>query len=148
MKLKKVFTIGLLFFLFLGSFDLQAQNSLGFLPTVHMIDGNDKVAESFEPLGDNRYVRFALSVATDITWWKALKIYDKNNRLICVLSTQDDNKGPVYSAKIPISKLKDSFKITFWKAKAFGVHTKVETMYFSTDTYKGKDVSFHWRNDY
>lgn len=144
MQSKEVFTISLIFILFLASFSVQAQETLN---TGHIVDRDNRITESYSDSRNPNYIQFSLTVDKKITWWKAIKVYDNNHRLICTLSTQDDNKGPVYSARIPVSKLTNQFKITFWKAKAFGVHTKVGQSYYRTADFRGDNIHFKWHND-
>lgn len=95
---------------------------------------------------DKDSIRFSLSTAHDINWWKGIKVFDKRG-MISLLSTQDDDHGPKQSPCIPISQFGEEITIEFHKAKTFGVHTHVDTLKLPKIQIKGTDVSFIWQTD-
>ena len=95
---------------------------------------------------DMHSIRFSLSTAHDVTWWKAIKVIDKRGT-VSRLITEDDVHGPILSPCIPISQFGEEVIIEFHKAKTFGVPVHVETMKFPTTHLKGADVSFIWLTD-
>jgi hypothetical protein len=96
--------------------------------------------------GDKNSIRFSLSTAYDINWWKAIKVFDKRG-MISLLSTQDDDNGPKQSPLIDISDFGDEIKIEFHKAKTLGVHTHVDTIKLPTSEMNKFEVSFTWLTD-
>ncbi|MDF1699157.1 MAG: hypothetical protein P1U56_25105 [Saprospiraceae bacterium] len=68
--------------------------------------------------------------------------HNGNGEMICLLSTQDNDKGPKYSNKFKMSYC-SKVKIEYWKAKTFGVHTHVGTEYIDLETLKDYDTSFY-----
>lgn len=117
------------------------------LGDVVTVDGNnDRVLTNYEPKMDKNYVTFSFNVNQNITWWKGIKVYNDRGEMICLLSTQDNDKGPKYSKKFSTNNL-GKVKIEYWKAKAFGVHTHVGTEYIDLATLKDYNISFKWLND-
>jgi hypothetical protein len=112
---------------------------------VFYVDGfHDKITVSQTWLGDVNQVQFALMVASDITWWKALEV---GNRLV-FLETQDQQRGPVKSPQYPLTTfIGSSVPLSFWKAKGIGVHTYLETKQFSKSDLAGYLTTFTWHND-
>ena len=96
--------------------------------------------------GSKNLVQFSLSTAHNIKWWKALKIYDKRG-MISLLSTQDDDHGPKKSHLIDISSFGNEIKVEFYKAKVFGVHSRVHKIKLPTSKLKNLEVSFTWLTD-
>ena len=108
----------------------------------------DKVKMQIKSLKsvDKNSIRFSLSTASDINWWKAIKVFDKRG-MISLLSTQDDDHGPKQSPLINISDFGKEIKIEFYKAKTLGVHTRVDTKKIPTSQIRGSEVSFIWLTD-
>jgi hypothetical protein len=72
-----------------------------------------------------------------ITWWKGLGI----GRSEPTLTVSDRNVGdctPVDPAMI---------NVTFWKAKMFGVHTRIGTASLDLRRYAGHQVTLQWSAD-
>lgn len=115
-----------------------------------LLVGNDKdkVLMQTKPLknANKNSIRFSLSTASDINWWKAIKVFDKRG-MISLLSTQDDDHGPKQSPLINLSDFGDEIKIEFHKAKTLGVHTHVDTIKLTTSEMKRSEVSFAWLTD-
>lgn len=109
----------------------------------------DNVLMQTMPLKNNHrnLIRFSLSTAHDINWWKAIKVFDKRG-MISLLSTQDDDHGPKRSPLMKISEFGEEIKIEFYKAKTLGVHTHVDTLKLSTLKVKNLDISFTWITDH
>ncbi|MBT8185947.1 MAG: toll/interleukin-1 receptor domain-containing protein [Eudoraea sp.] len=95
---------------------------------------------------DKNSIRFSLSTAYDIHWWKAIKVFDKRG-MISLLSAQDDDHGPKQSHLINFSDFGNEIKIEFHKAKTLGVHTHVDTKKFPASQVKGSEVCFTWLTD-
>lgn len=108
----------------------------------------DKVKMHIKPSKNvnKNSIRFSLSTAHDINWWKAIKVFDKRG-MISLLSTQDDDHGPKQSPLINISDFGNEIKLEFYKAKTLGVHTRVDTKKISTSQIKGSEISFKWLTD-
>ena len=116
-----------------------------------LLVGNDKdkVLMQTKPLmnAKKNSIRFSLSTAADIKWWKAIKVFDKRG-MISLLSTQDDDHGPKQSPLINLSDFADEIKIEFHKAKTLGVHTHVDTIKLPSSQLKRIEVSFTWLTDH
>lgn len=119
------------------------------LPNVISVDNNhDEVLTHYKPRSStNRSVQFSFSVNRNITWWKGIKVFDKNGNMVCMLSTQDSDHGPKYSKKFSLSQFGSKIKVEYWKAKAFGAHTHVGTDYIDLSTISKYDIGFGWKND-
>ena len=115
-----------------------------------LLVGNDKdrvimQTKSLKKANKNA-IRFSLATASDIKWWKAIKVFDKRG-MISLLSTQDDDHGPKQSPLINLSDFADEIKIEFHKAKTLGVHTHVDTLKLPTSELNSIEVSFTWLTD-
>jgi hypothetical protein len=110
------------------------------------VDGNDGIIVRQVPIGPNS-VEFALEVAPTITWWKGLKIYDRQDDMISLLATQDDDKGPKASGPLPLDHFGPHIEIEFLKAKGFGVHTGVGRVPFALSDLRGFRTTFYWESD-
>ncbi|CAE7552874.1 unnamed protein product [Symbiodinium natans] len=93
---------------------------------------------------------FELSTASDITWWKGLKVISDRGDTVCDLQMQDATHGPLRCV-LPASEqhaLLFSYKIELWKAKELGIHRRVDVL--DRDFFGpllGRTVSFHWSTD-
>ena len=89
--------------------------------------------------------KIKIKVSADGSWWKMLRVYDKNNRANWI--EQEDglyvNKKDVI--EIDSSALNDTFKLEFWKAKLFGVHTHIMNETYRKLDFDGKIITFVWR---
>jgi hypothetical protein len=110
------------------------------------VDGNDGIVVRQVPIGSDS-VEFALEVAPAITWWKGLKIYDRQGDMISLLATQDGDKGPKSSGPLTSARFGPQIEIEFLKAKAFGAHTGVGRMPFSLADVRGFRTIFYWESD-
>ncbi len=93
-------------------------------------------------------IDFCLSTASQITWWKGVKIFgDSSWTEKALLWTQDGVHGPVCK-QISVNELQESSsRIELWKAKAFGVHTDMVHYTFSPNKYNGKRIMLEWLYD-
>lgn len=111
------------------------------------VDGNDRIIQKRNSNTSTTTLRFSLSTASNVTWYKSIKIFDKNNNLLEEIGMQDDQHGPLSSKTYDKSKFNNTVKVEFWKAKAFGIHTHVATKMFDLDGLLGNKTSFTWMND-
>ena len=102
------------------------------------VDGNDNIKKvALNKNLSREDLSFSLSTSSQITWWKGIKIFDRNDKMICLLSTQDNDHGPKLSKTFNAQNFGSKVKVEFWKAKTFGVHTHIETKYFSLSELQG-----------
>ena len=87
-----------------------------------------------------------------------MRVYGDDGAQLCSLSTQDAARGPVTcclrggAAKTPTPaaqhRMVFSYRIELWKAKAFGIHFKVDTI---TSSFWGplvdKELRLIWVDD-
>jgi endoglycosylceramidase len=113
----------------------------------HSADGDDltwNMVDSEDSPG------FELQTIDNITWWKALYVYTDAGDLLCSLSTQDGNHGPV-GCKLADEHKHDflfGYRIELWKAKIFGKHEHVDTIESKMfGPLLKKQVKFTWTND-
>ena len=112
------------------------------------VDGDNKITLSQTGASSGAgYVQFSLSTASDVTWWKGIKVFNANNDNILLLSTQDGDHGPDLSKNISVGSFIDTIRVEIWKAKEFGIHRNVQTIFFSLADCDGKNTLFHWLND-
>lgn len=99
-------------------------------------------------LNDDKSSGFLFS--SDLPWWKSLVVYTDSGDLLCQLSTQDDNHGPVACDLSGRHRHEFLFgyRIEIWKAKTFGVHTHVDTIDASMfGPLLNKRIQFRWLSD-
>jgi len=124
--------------------------ALKIVPTITFkVDGNDNITKSINPKAKVTKNTFKISLKTNrqITWWKGIKIFDKSGKMVCLLSTQENDHGPTMSQVFRRNQFGAKVKVEFWKAKAFGVHTHVATKYFDLRDLLDTETNFHWMND-
>lgn len=118
-------------------------HAVGLLRTGDDCDEIEFVVE-YGVVADSSQVEFALSPASGLVWWKAIEapIAASAYRM---LEMQD---GRSASATIPITTLDPARPLRFWKAKAFGVHTRLN---FTWDVIQalpgGSRLSLLWKRD-
>ncbi len=133
-----------------GHWTAQWEFQPAYLPSVIDVDNNsDDVIESFsgQPFLSAKKVRFSLSTASGVKDWKGLKVFDKNGKELCILETNGDNHGPVKSKDFDITQFGEKITIEFWKAKIAGVHTHVGTTQVDSNSCKGQEVSYKWKDE-
>lgn len=126
--------------------EVTAQVSPPLTGRTFKVDGNDGIIVRQVPIGPNS-VEFVLEVAPTITWWKGLKIYDRQGDMISLLATQDDDKGPKASGPLDLDRFGPRIEIEFLKAKAFGVHTGVGRVSYPLSDVRGFRTTFYWESD-
>lgn len=112
------------------------------------VDGNDEIKKQLiqTPEVLSSEIKFSFSKNSNITWWKGIKVFDKDNKELCILHMEDQENGPK-SKEFNSSNFGEDIKIEFWKAKAFGAHTHVTTKHFRLSELKGKEIALTWLND-
>ncbi|MEZ5345533.1 MAG: hypothetical protein R2681_08265 [Pyrinomonadaceae bacterium] len=107
------------------------------------VDGDRVKILSTTDGGINGKVRIKLDADGD--WWRMLRLIDKNGNY---KNIEQENGGYVHRKdviEISVSELNDTFKLEFWKAKLFGVHTHMMTERFHKDDFSGRVVTFIWQ---
>lgn len=134
----------ILTFTFLTSALLSVQAQSGRLPTALNVDGNE-VVETLDPLsyGMVRQFEVYFSASDKVSWWKGIKIFDKNGKEY-LMTTQDNDRGPK-KMTFNVDDFGHEIKIEFWKAKVFGAHTLVRTYYVTRlPAYR---YTYKWMNE-
>lgn len=72
-----------------------------------------------------------------ITWWKGIGVGQTEP----TLQARDDNKSQCTEVA------PDQYSLTFWKAKAFGVHTRMGSGSLDLRRYAGHKVTLRWSAD-
>lgn len=117
-------------------------NAQGLLRTGDDCDEIDFLVEYGVVAGDN--VGFALKPAGGLTWWKGIEIPVGGNGYR-MLEMQD---GASAGATLARGDIDVSRQIRFWKAKAFGVHTKLGyTWDVLTALPAGARLTLSWKRD-
>jgi hypothetical protein len=118
------------------------QTATGLLRTGDDCDEIDFAVEYNVAAGTD--VEFRLAAASGLKWWKAIEVPvgGSNYRM---LQIQD---GATASETIPLADIDVSRPQRFWKAKAFGVHTRLN---FTWDVLRalpgGSRLSLLWKRD-
>src|SRR5438093_11528439 len=98
------------------------------------VDGNNVITTKQERiLQDPRFAELTVQTAPDITWWKAIKIFDLSGQMVCMLETEDQDHGPKTSTPLQIGPPfndNDVIRVEIWKGKTLGVHAHVDTVFF------------------
>jgi len=93
---------------------------------------------------------FEFTTLSNVTWWKALKVYTDSGELLCSLSTQDQHHGPEqcnFAAEHKHDFL-FGYRIEIWKAKFLGIHSHVDTIQSSRfGPLLKKRIRFTWIDD-
>lgn len=95
--------------------------------------------------GDAGKIRVCLT--SDLTWWKGVKVFGLPGGELGLVETQDRSKGPNCATFDDGEFAPNYTKIELLKAKAFGVHTGIETLNFDPRKYSGKTISVRWKTD-
>ena len=95
-------------------------------------------------------VSVSLSSASNLSWWKSIKVFSDSGQLLCSLEMQDSDHGP----KSCVLSGADSHALLFgyyielWKAKTLGHHEKIDTI---PSSYFGpllaRNVGLMWKTD-
>lgn len=121
------------------------------------VDGYDKIKSEIRSPGYGGLLQFRFATAPSISWWKAIKIFDKDGNVLVYatggpndskmdMELQDSDHGPEIVYYEP-SKFNEDIKVEFWKAKAFGIHTHVGTKYFKKSEIQRKELALTWMTD-
>lgn len=100
-------------------------------------DPADTILVSSQPANYPTWVRLCLTVTSTSGWWKGIGV-DQTQPTIQGSSADGEqctNVGP------------EVVSLTFWKAKAFGIHTEVGTGAIDLTQYAGNTVTFSWSSD-
>ncbi|MEZ6143510.1 MAG: C1 family peptidase [Zavarzinella sp.] len=118
--------------------------------TYKNLTSGNKYAESVDQIAvamafnQTNKVGIQLKTPSNITWWKAIKIY-QDGKLIKELSTKDQTKDSgVYNF---LANDNSKYVIEFWKAKTFGAPTKIKSHTIDMVGLTGRTVSFTWNKD-
>jgi hypothetical protein len=106
---------------------------------------DDRIGYRIEPIRDSGRLEIQLYTAPDITWWKSVQIRNAADEILLMIETQDqvhatDPKG------IDVSNLGGA-RISFHKAKMFGVHTGMYILPPDLTTRGGTRIVFGWDED-
>ncbi|MGD1864176.1 MAG: hypothetical protein ACFB0D_06440 [Phormidesmis sp.] len=87
-----------------------------------------------------------LELGNDVSWWKGLKVFGASNTLLSfVARTGEARSRQCDSFSTAALSNGDSIgRVDFWKAKAFGVHTHVDTLNLIPEEVNGKQIVFWW----
>jgi hypothetical protein len=86
-----------------------------------------------------------IKLDADSTWWKMLRVYDKNGRTNYVEQENGRYLNKKDVIEIDSKNLNDTFRLEFWKAKLFGVHTYIMTEIYRKQDFEGRVIKFVWK---
>jgi hypothetical protein len=106
---------------------------------------NDRIGFRIDPIPNPNLLEIQFNTAPNITWWKSVQIRDANDAVLLCLETQDQNHGPRLQG-IDVSMLEGA-RISFHKAKMFGVHTGMYQLPPDLTTRGGTRIVISWEED-
>ena len=116
-------------------------SSVDNLKSTQLAESADKISVTHASGASNK-VTIVLQAHNNITWWKAVKIY-QNGRMIKELYTQDGRREDRFVLDV---KGSDSYHLEFCKAKAFGVRTSIKKHSVDLFGIQGT-LTFQWTKD-
>jgi hypothetical protein len=114
------------------------------------LSNNDVIARTEAPGHDSNAIEFVLKTASAVTWWKGLKLYAGDGKLLGQVGIENgryDDPAGTDRIRFPVdAALLSGARLEFCKAKMFGVHTG---MYCIDDllSKRGIVVTLEWRGD-
>jgi hypothetical protein len=121
----------------------------------YTVDNDNLITVTKTPRTDKN-IQFGFKTNTNVTWWKGVQIHylsSDGTEKSLMMELQGDNHEEWW-AVTPLSDVNpmSPFILTFWKAKAFGVHTVVGQDLFTVEGLVNQDgngttVQFFWEND-
>jgi hypothetical protein len=106
---------------------------------------NDRIGYCIEAIPDPNLLEVQFNSAPNITWWKSLQIRNAADEILLSLETQDQDHGPIFGS-LNASTLEGA-RISFHKAKMFGVHTGMYQLPPDLTTRGGTRIAFFWDED-
>lgn len=101
-------------------------------------DNADDVQVTSSPDGpDGTMVRVCLALRNNVSWWKGIGLNSEDPTI--------DAEGSETTRCRDIQP--GLVNVTFWKAKAFGAHTRLSTTSIDLGPYAGHTVFFTWLAD-
>ncbi|WP_282774996.1 hypothetical protein [Phaeodactylibacter xiamenensis] len=121
----------------------------------YTVDNDNLITVTKTPRTDKN-IQFGFKTNTNVTWWKGVQMHylsSDGTEKSLMMELQGDNHEEWW-AVTPLSDVNpmSPFILTFWKAKAFGVHTVVGQDLFTVEGLVNQDgngttVQFFWEND-
>lgn len=105
----------------------------------------DRIIWTQEPGLPPDQIELVFSTAPNITWWKEIQVISPQGRRIASLAAQDDDHGPK-STVLRVAEVRGA-KLTFHKAKIFGIHTGMYELPPDLDSKAGHRLTFTWLTD-
>lgn len=148
MKAINKIVIGILAIIFL----IMSSTPFGCVPSntkYFTVGGTDKISITSvqEHETEANVVRFNFATAPEVTLWKGVKVYDKNDNEILFLETENGHHGLGFLNRFDISQFGEEIKVEFWKEKESNKRTLVETKYFKSSDLNGFISVLYWMND-
>ncbi len=81
---------------------------------------------------------------TNKDWWTALQFYDRRGRMKTIARENGRYKRGWSTIRIPIIDLPSNVKLELWTAKAFGVHTYMNSKTIANDRFDGRVITVTW----
>ena len=106
---------------------------------------NDRIGHRIDPIADPNRLEIEFSTAPNITWWKSVQVRNANDEILLILETQDHAHGPI-SDSLDVRNLAEA-RISFHKAKMFGVHTGMYQLPADLTARVGTRIVFGWEED-
>lgn len=105
----------------------------------------DVIETAVEVTGDESKVVIVLRLADYKDWWKGVEVCADDDSRIALLEVEKNGRGPV-SVAVDVVNIRTGGRLYFWKAKAFGVHTRMYLLP-GLASQAGKQITFTWVAD-
>ena len=98
--------------------------------------------------GEVGYIKICLRSASNVTWWKAIKIFGSPaGSPLGEVATEDSDLGPTCRQLRTEDFRNNGSRLELWKAKGLGVRTHIVSYSFNPTNYNGKVLNFRWVHD-
>ena len=124
------------------------RNARGELNVVPMnVDGN-RVEVFYLDIAEGT-TEFCLQLDNDVSWWKGIKVFGRSNALNGFIARTGEARTRQCDSfeTSALNSGDGTARVEIWKAKAFGVHTHVDTLNLDPEIVDGKRVIFVWGNE-
>ncbi|MEZ5429301.1 MAG: hypothetical protein R2747_23840 [Pyrinomonadaceae bacterium] len=89
--------------------------------------------------------KLQIKIDADGAWWKMLRVIDKNGNANYIEQQDGRLLNNQKVIEIDANNLNATFKLEFWKAKLFGIHTYIMSEIYRKQDFEGRIIKFIWK---